>query len=87
MQEPHLHKGGPAMIKIVVRSICLFLLIGSSVYALSPRLGDSASDARRDAERQRRRQEDIRREEEQRQIRKEEEAKQRQRLHPPMLVS
>ena len=51
------------MIHNLIRSAGLLVLIGGSLYGLSPRLWlcDNAADARRDAERHRRQQEEVRR--------------------------
>ena len=77
------------MLKTFFRCAGFLILIGGSLYAISPRfwIGDNADDARRDAERRRRQQEDIRRDEERRRIRQEEEAKQQRRLNPDSLLS
>jgi hypothetical protein len=68
----------------IIRGLGLLLLIGGSLFLTSPRfwIADNASDARRDAERQRQQQANIRRDEERRRIRQEEEEKQNRRLNP-----
>ena len=70
------------MITFGFRWACLLVLMGGSLCALSPRIMDNAADARRDADRRRRQQENVKREENQRRIRQEEEKRQEQRLHP-----
>lgn len=77
------------MMKTLIRNVCLLVLIGGSLNALSPRLwfGDTAADSRRDAERHRQQQEDIRRDEDRRRIRQEEESRQDRRLNPGLLLT
>ena len=75
------------MIRFGFRCACLLVLIGGSLYALSPRFLDNAADARRDAERRRQQQENVRRQENQRRIRQEEERNQERRLNPDRQVA
>ena len=72
------------MIHNLIRSAGLLVLIGGSLYGLSPRLWlcDNAADARRDAERHRRQQEEVRRQDQKKRIQQEEQASQEKRLNP-----
>jgi hypothetical protein len=72
------------MIQNLFRSAGLLVLIGGSLYALSPRLWlcDNAADARRDAERHRQQQEEIRRQDQRKRNRQEDESSQDRRLNP-----
>ena len=72
------------MKKTLLHITFLLVLLGGTISALSPQLqyGDTASDARRDADRRRRQQEANRKDEERRRIRSEEQKNQEQRLNP-----